>query len=319
MVYCVVPPEVAPRVRRLFDHALGDTPGVAVIHERRGAERRRAEDRRVAADDAPGGGERRQVLYASGRRVAERRATLVPVARPRLPRKAEHNADQVWFVEPLEVPPQLEQDIDAVRAIARFQAGERDMFAELYGRWFDPIYTYLRVVLGRPAEADQRVCTVFAQMLRELPRVAPTLGQIRAWIFGFAYQAAPFERSELARPTPANGAAHPVTPGDGALEESCLDGLTDDDLLVLVARRPRAERHLLMLRYLAGLRFDEIAEILGLHLRETVELHGSTLSAVEATLAAVTRSQRVGGQLPMSQAKDQTRVLYRRRRALLAA
>jgi hypothetical protein len=41
--------------------------------------------------------------------------------------------------------------------------------------------------------------------------------------------------------------------------------------------------------------------------------------SIDATLAAVTRSARVGGRMPMSRLGQQTPVLYRRRRALRAA
>ena len=87
--YCIVPPELESK---LYDDLVRyrDDPSIEVIVERRAAERRSGEERRKRDIGPPEGMEdRRRIRNDDGRRVGERRATLVPVADPPpLPRKA---------------------------------------------------------------------------------------------------------------------------------------------------------------------------------------------------------------------------------------
>ncbi len=98
-----------------------------------------------------------------------------------------------------------------------------------------------------------------------------------------------------------------------------MSWVSDDELLLLIERRPAAERHVLALRYLAGLGFAQISDVMGLARREAMETHREALRALEHTLSSVTRSPRVAGHHPMARLGHQTPVLHRRRRALLAA
>jgi RNA polymerase sigma-70 factor (ECF subfamily) len=317
MIYCVVPPDVAPRVRRQVERALRDQPSVVLVEERRLADRRARQDRRALAAWSPEDVERRRIRYPEGRRVAERRATLVPVAGPPLPRRLDEHAERLTFLEGLETPVEFQEEIEAIRAIVRFQTGHREAFAELYQRWFSPIYTYMRVTLDDPGEADQRACAVFAEAAHELPRLSLGVSELRPWLFGLAYRVASDGCPLL--PAARSEAAGGESDADAPIEDEVLAWLTDEELLLLIARRPVPERHAVVLRYLAGLGFAEIAEIMQIPRHRALALHRSALGALEAMLSAVSRSPRVGGRHPMSRLGGQTPVLYRRRRALLAA
>ena len=243
----------------------------------------------------------------------------IPVAPPVLPRRAAHHAEQLSFVERLEAPPEFQEDIDAVRAIVRFQAGDREALAELYSRWFDRIYAYLRLTTTESEELDQRVCAVFTEAARTLPELVLSPAQVRPWLFGLAYRAACADARGRLLPVHEHGDPVVAAPELTDVEEDGLEWLTDEDLVLLVERRPSAERHALVLRYLGGLSFAEVAAIMGMQTKSVVELHRAAVRGIESTLAAITRSPRVGGRLPMSRLGHQTPVLYRRRRALRAA
>ncbi|MDX6652192.1 MAG: hypothetical protein QOJ38_973 [Solirubrobacterales bacterium] len=92
---CLVPPELAGKVADQLTKHFADDPNVEVIVERRSAERRSGKERRQKDTGAPKGGEeRRKIHNADGRRVGERRATLVPVDPPEdLPRKVRRYLD----------------------------------------------------------------------------------------------------------------------------------------------------------------------------------------------------------------------------------
>lgn len=263
--------------------------------------------------------ERRRVQYPDGRRISERRAVSIPVASPELPRKAARHAGLLTFMERLEAPPEFQEDIDLVRTVVRFQGGDQEAFAEIYGRWFDRVYAYLRLTLLSSDSLDQQVCSVFSDAARLLTETSPSPAQIRPLMFGLAYRAGRADSLDALLPLPVDASHMSADPELADMEEDGLDWLTDEELLLLIERRPSTERHALALRYLGGLTFAEIAAIMGMQTKPLVELHRVAVRAIESTLASVTRSPRVGGRMPMARLGHQTPVLYRRQRALRAA
>jgi DNA-directed RNA polymerase specialized sigma24 family protein len=294
-----------------------DRPDIAVLRERRSDERRQQPERREASEPRAAWADRRRIRYVSGRRVAERRATLVPVAPPaELPRGVRAHSAAASFVEALDVPADFREDIETIRAIVRFQAGERD-FAELYGRWFDTVYTYLRVTLDRASDVETQVASVLSEALRQLPRVAPGPAQLRSWLFGIVYDGArAVPMGDTMRQSDGNGLTAERA-GDGDRQDA-LDWLSDDELLLLVERRPLPERHVLVLRYFAGLGWADIGEVMAVDADAALSLHEMAVDSLDSTLAAATRSPRVENRHQMGRLIQQTPVLHRRRRALLA-
>ncbi len=318
MVYCVMAPSVAGRVRRALERGVERSEGLALVVERRRGDRRVGADRRTRRLSVPPAADRRRIAYASGRRIAERRAVLVPVQPPGdLPRSLRQHVAELSFFEALDLPDHFRDDVEAVRAVVRFQSGERG-FEELYGRWFDPLYTYLRVTADRGADVESRVAAVLTEALRLLREVAPAPSELRPWLFALAYDASCADLPSAARAVHANGHTGPQAVSETPPEEDLLQWLSDDDLLLLVERRPTPERHALVLRYFAGLSFAEIAEIMRIAPAEATGLHRAAVDSLDATLAAVTRSPRMHDRHPMGRLTHQTPVLQRRRRALLA-
>lgn len=316
MAYCVVPPNMAGRARRSIERAVRDEADVEILVERRSRDRRGGPERRRGPVGYVPALERRRVGYPDGRRVAERRAVLVPVEAPSgLGRTVGRHDAELSFLEPLDVPEDFRADIEAVRAIVRFKSGESD-FAELYDRWFDPVWIYLSVTLDRGVDVELQVSITLADAFRELAGAVPSPTQVRAWLFGLAYRTARPRGLELPRPLTADGGPLPELDDPG---EPGLSWLTDDDLLLLIERRPPAERHVLVLRYFAGLAFVEIASIMGIEASGAVALHRAAVASLDATLAGVGRSPRMEERHPMGRLIHQTPALRQRRRALLAA
>jgi DNA-directed RNA polymerase specialized sigma24 family protein len=260
--------------------------------------------------------ERRRVLYADGRRVTERRAVLVPVVPPELPAKLRRQVARLVFLEALEMPPGAHDDIESVRAIVRLQVGDHEAFADLYRGWFDRVYAYLRLTLNRGTDYDSQVCAVFVEALSEATRSAPSIADVRAWVLALVYRVASEGRRALV--VGGDGSrTSPCTAKEGAAHDARLTSLTDDDLLLLIGRRPLAERHVLLLGYLGGLRSEQVARIMELEASQVRDLHRLAMTSIEASLSAIVRSPRMAGRLPMSRLHRTSRVLDRRRRALL--
>src|SRR5205085_662516 len=116
VTYCVIPHDLAGKLHELLRRHFGDRREVEVIVEQRANDRRRVAERR-ASTDAPAT-DRRRIRAATGRRVADRRATAIaldPIAE--LPRKARPYAHLLAFTERLEPSTQQLEDVDTARLV----------------------------------------------------------------------------------------------------------------------------------------------------------------------------------------------------------
>lgn len=269
VTYCMVPAELADKLHDLLRRHFRDEPGIEVIVERRVVERRRTGERRAADGAPPATGERR-IAIDTGRRVAERRAELVPVeAPPALPRGARRYARRVAFVTRVEPAGRAAEDADTARVVARFQAGDREAFSTLYTRYYDRVYGYLRAALKDFHEAEDATQDVFVKLLRALPEYEPGGRPFRHWLFAVVRNHALDEIRKLGRvePVPAEemerlkGSAEPE-PEPEQDHLTVLDWLTDQDVRVFVERLPEVQRRILVLRFMLGLKTGEVAQVL---------------------------------------------------------
>jgi RNA polymerase sigma-70 factor (ECF subfamily) len=315
MVYCVIPRELASKLQDALERSYQDDPAITVVVEQREADRRTTIERRAAQPGIPMI-ERRRIRNPAGYRVAERRAVLVPVDGRPLPRKARAHADRLVFVEALAPPPEYVEDIEAARLIARFQGGEEAALLALYTRYFDRIYTYLRITLKNARDAENRAHGLLDELYEALYHFGQRPSRVRAWLFDLTHQEA------------LDGVAGQVLTGLGSPGHvrrkngeipagDTLDWLNDQDLRLLVERLPVAQRQVLMLRYMAGLGAADIADIVGFDAGTVVELHARAFASIDDSLAAVTRTPRYSGRHAMQRREQATPVLYQRRRALL--
>jgi RNA polymerase sigma-70 factor (ECF subfamily) len=260
IVYCIVPRDVAPRLHEALRRRFRDELAVEVIVEQRGSDRRHAQARRGDVD-AAAPEDRRRIRAADGRRVAQRRAAVVPVAAPgELPRLARAIAERLVFVERVEPSTQYAEDIDTARLVTRIQAGERDLFAEVYMRFFDRMYSYLRVVLDDPHAAEDATQQVFMKALEALPRYERRSQPFRAWLFRIAHNHAVDEigaRKRLDLTEPATLEERREQP-----DLSALGWVSDRDFFFLIGRLPLAQRQVLTLRYMLDLTTAEISAVL---------------------------------------------------------
>jgi len=245
--------------------------------------RRCAEDRRGAADGAER--DRRRVRNAAGRRVADRRAAGRPAPVPALPPQLARHAARLRFVEVEPLPEIALQDADSGRLVVRVQAGDREAFSELYLRYFDGIYGYLRTALRDPHEAEDAAQDVFMQALRALPRYELRGQPPRRWLFRIARNQA-IDRARRRRTAPEDPAVLEARV-DGEAEDAFAGVLSDAALVAHIQRLPEAQREVLFLRYAAGFEAQEIAAmtqrsaaaVRQLHHRAIVELRRRLPSA----------------------------------------
>lgn len=257
----------------------------------------------MRTDPPPLGDERRRVRSADGRRIGQRRAPVVhaPTPEPELPRKARRYADRLVFVKRIGPSDERAEDFDTNRLIARFQAGDREVFSELYLRYFDRVFGYLRLALRGRDAAEDATQQVFTQTLAHLARFKIAAHRpFRSWLFRVARNVALDEltrgrRWNTLEPGEVNRLGEGLN-GDELAEEALdttLDWIRDSELFLFVERLPERQRQILALTYLVGLSGEEIASLVNSTRDAVYQQRSRALSTLRARLTAVGR----GGEL----------------------
>ena len=303
VTYCLVPWELAAKLHEPLRRHFRDDPTVEVVVERRARDRRAAGDRRVVpAADLPE--EQRLIRNAGGRRIADRRASGLPVTPPPLPRRFRaHEARVVWVQRAQPSDEQLE-DADTARLVTRIQAGDREAFAGLYMRYFDRVFSYLKLMFrDDPHEAEDITQQVFTKLIEALPRYERRTQPFRGWLFVIV-------RNEALQRLAVRGRSDVLEPEELARRQEDPDGdpeaalgelrwITDRELLMFVERLPLAQRQVLLLRHMLDLPATEVARILG---RTPVDVRALDYRArryLSTRLAAVGRAPTCGERKPL--------------------
>jgi RNA polymerase sigma-70 factor (ECF subfamily) len=306
VTYCVLPAgsagELHDRLRAFFE----DDPRVEVIVEQRSRERRRGGSRRGGSrrgEDAASGIdlERREARAVAGRRVEERRGTLVPREPRPLPPELAARRERIRFFERLEPSTLEREDGDTARLVARIQAGETDLYGDLYQRYFDRVYSYLRLALRDADEAEDATQDVFMRVLQAIPRYERRDVPFRAWLFRIARNCAINRMRKRRRyiveaPSELMGASERP---DEASGQDRLRSIEDPELIALIEGLPLAQRQVLALRYMLDLPLQEIGAILDRKPDSVRQLHHRALESLRgcleprSTVAAGTQAERV--------------------------
>jgi RNA polymerase sigma-70 factor, ECF subfamily len=129
-------------------------------------------------------------------------------------------------------------------------------FDELYRSSRDDVYAYAAGLLRDRAAAEEVTATAFERAYRKRSRFDPSRGNVRAWLFGIARNAA---LDELRRRN--RQAELTVDP----IDASSVDAERSEQRLILVAALEKLdarERELIALKFFAGLSNAEIATVL---------------------------------------------------------
>lgn len=257
--------------------------------------------------------------FPKGRRVSERRAKQVPATQvPELPRRARRYAEQLQFVHRLEPETLRAEDSDTQRLVARFQAGDRDAFSELYKRYFARVYSYLRLAIKDSHEAEDLAQQTFIQVLQNLMSYERREQPFRSWLFAIARNQA----ADHFRRTQAIPVEDPTEYMDHEAEDlpepelNVLNWITDSDLAIFVERLSPAQRQALALRYMLGLNSQEAAEVMGKSPESVRMLQSRAVNFLRERLNALGRAPKTSRRPPIRRIERQARVLRVRRYGL---
>jgi len=148
-------------------------------------------------------------------------------------------------------------------AVSEAKRGEQEALRYLYLRYADNVYGYVRSILRDEHEAEDITQQVFAKLMPAVRRYEPQGVPFSRWLLRLAHNAA-IDHIRASRSTPVADVR--------GVEEAVEDG-TGERLRLLqtaLARVPEDQRHVLVLRHIAGLSPDEIADRLG---RTTSSIH----------------------------------------------
>lgn len=315
-VYCVVPWELAGELHEDLRVHFRDDPNIDVVVERRRRERRAPQSRRER--EASPRADRRVIRNADGRRVGDRRAAVASIEPPTLPKAAVEYLDRIVFVERLEPSDQHYEDLDTARLVTRHQGGDREVFAELYMRYFDRVYSYLRLALDDEHAAEDATQQVFLKVMEALPRYERRTQPFRAWLFTIVRNHAiryleKRGRLEVTDPVELTERSESVEP-EPPEALGTLGWITDREILMLIERLPVSQRQVLMLRYMMDLTTTDIAAVLGRSNEDVRALQSRALRFLQQRLTALGRSPR--GRQPtiqMSRRRSAAPVLRARR------
>jgi len=226
-----------------------------------------------------------------GRRLGQRRASVVEVAAPVLPARLEKYRDRLRFVERIEPSSQELEDIDTARLVARIQAGDDEAFTILYMRYFDRVHSYLRLLYRRAPESEDASQQVFVKVLDAVRGWDRSPRTFRPWLFAVARNHALDHLRNLGREEPAEVEALISNEAAAPQEHiAALGWISDRDLHMLVDRLPLAQRQVLFLRYVVGFSTEEVADVLGQSTAAVHKHHARALKFLRDRLTTLSRS-----------------------------
>jgi RNA polymerase sigma-70 factor (ECF subfamily) len=153
---------------------------------------------------------------------------------------------------------------DDVQLIARFRAGEREVFGRIMERHLEAIYAVARGVLGNPDEAEDAAQEVFIKLYHHLNRLAPD-SCLRAWLHRVCVnQCIDRQRRRARGPvelTPEEWEHMPDAAGDP--QQTAERRELQAAVRRAVAELPRQQRQAFFLRHFGGLSVAEVAAAMG--------------------------------------------------------
>lgn len=152
-----------------------------------------------------------------------------------------------------------------VRLMLAFQAGDREAFDVLFGRWAAPLLRYLNRMVRDLAAAEELVQEVFLRVYRSRERYSPD-ARFSTWLYRIATNVA---LNEVRRPR--YRAIHHSADADEATPIRAVDPAPDEvaharrfreRVDAELARLPDKQRAALWLATVEGLSYAEVAEAL---------------------------------------------------------
>ena len=145
--------------------------------------------------------------------------------------------------------------------VERAVGGDRDSFGRLYEEYVDRVYRHVYYRVGNPAEAEDLTSQVFVNAYRAIGRYRQMGRPFVVWLLSIANnQVIDFYRAQREK-TYLDDPGVTVTDGID-LEEIAVLGDMTQELREAIVRLKPDQRNVLILRFIDGLDYADIAAIL---------------------------------------------------------
>ncbi len=152
---------------------------------------------------------------------------------------------------------------DFAAQLAAAQGGSENAFAVLWRDANPALLRYLRVVA--PEHAEDVAAETWVQVVRGLPRFSGDEAAWRAWLFTTARRRL-LDQARLRKRHPAepldeiSAADMPRTVG---ADQIAMENIATESAMALLSRLPEQQAEVILLRVVAGLDTDVVADMLG--------------------------------------------------------
>ncbi|MGH2957623.1 MAG: RNA polymerase sigma factor [Solirubrobacterales bacterium] len=169
----------------------------------------------------------------------------------------------------------------------RAQEGDERAVAEIYRRYFDRVYGYMRVALKESHEAEDAARQVFLKAIGLISGYEQRKQPFSRWLFRIA------RNEELERLRERDPVGSDPDAGDRWRDSVRTDELrsrlwySDGELMRAIEELPEAQQRAVMLRYVLDFEDAEIAEVLSMNPREVRQLQRSALGMLGKRVAVL--------------------------------
>jgi RNA polymerase sigma-70 factor (ECF subfamily) len=164
-------------------------------------------------------------------------------------------------------------------------------FGELYNRYFDRVFRYVRLKTGNTVEAEDVVAAVFLNAWRMIDRFSPKHeASFAAWIFRLAHNALVDRYRRMREVASLDVAVDPVVGHELYVNpEAELEWrLTIAELHQALRSLTDEQREVVLLRFVEGLSAREVGKIMG---KREGTIRGMQFRAIEALRRALSTSK----------------------------
>ncbi|MGE5423457.1 MAG: RNA polymerase sigma factor [Ignavibacteriales bacterium] len=140
-----------------------------------------------------------------------------------------------------------------------------DIFADIFDRYYNRIYKYMRYRVKSKQEAEDLCSQVFERVMQKIDTYNPARGPFEIWLFSIAQNTAnTYYRQQKRRIWFSLESISDLPSGQHDPEEEVVHGEEQSRLLAALSSLDERERNIIALKFAGGLKNREIAELMGL-------------------------------------------------------
>ncbi len=141
--------------------------------------------------------------------------------------------------------------------------GKTEIVADIFDRYYQRIYNYVRYRVGDPDEADEISSRIFEQVLKRIETYNPQRAPFEVWLFRVAHHAVTdYYRSKKRREWFSLESIADMASAVSNPEEAIVQNEEHNSLMNALASLGERERNIIAMKFAAGLKNREIAKLM---------------------------------------------------------